>query len=346
MKFIDRLKYIFSNSVTPPDNIKIVGGRNSRTKLRAYSIEIFYQLFMIIADVFAEAEFTFTNQSRNRNLPKKYLEWFKNSSAKTMWDLLQYGYTAVAYSNDRFITINHKWLSLGQDGKVILPAAIIYKGVTYQIDPMFTYCMTTETFDIFQLSDFDLLEPFFRLIDSTFSNTQSAMEAGGKVLMISPAGGDAHTSAYLDPLQKKEWEESFNDDYVNSDKSIVSTFFSNIPALVNEIDLTALSQNTMLTVKDLILLLAGHLRIPANQIPIIDANTSHGFSNGGELLLGDTLKYKTVKRLMTYFVDIAAAFGMTATYILKNDPELRVDNTQINITENETVNDNDTSQRQ
>ena len=318
MSFIERLRRAFTDKAVMPDILKISGHLHKGCHKGGYSLPLLWQIFTLITDIMSEAELTLNG---NKVSAREFSKWFQDNLEKTLWQLYEYGFTAVTWSNGSFVTIENKWLSCDSDGRVVLPASIVWRGVTYTVDPRFTYCLTSECFDVFRLSDFALLMPYLRLLDTAFGNTQAALDSGGKVLMISPDAGDSHMSSYLDPVMKKEFEESFTKNYVEGD-SIVSTFFSNMPATVHEIDLTRLGEDTMGTVKDLICILCGHFKVPAVCLPLLDANGSHGLSNGGEILSSNLLLYATAKRMMKYVERIAEAFGLTMDYTLPNEPSV------------------------
>jgi hypothetical protein len=71
-----------------------------------------------------------------------------------------------------------------------------------------------------------------------------------------------------------------------------------------------------------ILAIADRLKVPANQIGIIDANSSKTLSNGTELREGDLAKYRSFRRLLNAtFYDMATELGMQVNYTLENEPK-------------------------
>ena len=69
------------------------------------------------------------------------------------------------------------------------------------------------------------------------------------------------------------------------------------------------------------LVIATYFKVPVSQIPLLDGSASNGLSNGGELLQGDILKYKTFERLFQKtFQKIANDMGVKFTYSLYGKP--------------------------
>ena len=70
-----------------------------------------------------------------------------------------------------------------------------------------------------------------------------------------------------------------------------------------------------------VLAICDRMKVPANQVAIIDANSSKSLSNGSELREGDFNKYQSFERLLNRtFVQMAQAYGMTVDYTIYNKP--------------------------
>lgn len=71
-----------------------------------------------------------------------------------------------------------------------------------------------------------------------------------------------------------------------------------------------------------ILAITDRLKVPANQIGIIDANSSKALANGSELREGDLAKYRSFRRLLNAtWYDMATELGMQVNYTLENEPK-------------------------
>jgi len=72
-----------------------------------------------------------------------------------------------------------------------------------------------------------------------------------------------------------------------------------------------------------VLAIADKIKVPANQIALIDANTSKAFANGSEMVQGDFQKYQSFERLLvSTFVELAKMLQIDITYEIYNKPKL------------------------
>jgi hypothetical protein len=93
----------------------------------------------------------------------------------------------------------------------------------------------------------------------------------------------------------------------------------------NTISLASLDLKVLDKVKMAVLAIAGKLKVPANQVPLIDAMSSKSLSNGGELKEGDFAKYQTFERLLNKtFIALANAMLLKVDYQIYNKPQRNV----------------------
>ena len=87
------------------------------------------------------------------------------------------------------------------------------------------------------------------------------------------------------------------------------------------INLAGLDLKMQEKVKIAILAIADRIKIPANQVVIIDAQSSKSLANGSEIREGDKLKYKSFKRLFERsFIEMARYYGLQVDYIIDGEP--------------------------
>ena len=143
----------------------------------------------------------------------------------------------------------------------------------------------------------------------------------GAVVVASPKNlNNAPTAVVLSDEQKKKLEKDMREDYGALNKQ------SNLMILPREmtwqtINLAGLDLKMQEKVKTAILAIVDRIKIPANQVAIIDAQSSKQLANGGEIREGDKLKYKTFKRLFERtFVDMATYYGLKISYEVDGEP--------------------------
>jgi hypothetical protein len=90
---------------------------------------------------------------------------------------------------------------------------------------------------------------------------------------------------------------------------------------VSTLSLASIDLKVQEKVKMAVLVIAGKLKVPANQIPLIDAMSSKSLSNGGELREGDFNKYQTFERLLNKtLIQLANAMLLKVDYTIYNKP--------------------------
>ena len=128
------------------------------------------------------------------------------------------------------------------------------------------------------------------------------------------------TAVVLSDEQKKKMEKDLRDDYGALSNQ------SNIMLLPREmnwqvINLAGLELRLQEKVKTAILAIVDRVKIPANQVAIIDAQTNKQMANGSEIREGDKLKYKTFRRLFERtFVDMARSYALRISYAIDGEP--------------------------
>ena len=120
--------------------------------------------------------------------------------------------------------------------------------------------------------------------------------------------------------EKKDLEKQMRDDYGALDRQ------SNIMLLPREmnfqtINLAGLDLRMAEKVKTAILAIVDRIKIPANQVAIIDAQSNKSLANGGEIREGDKLKYKSFRRLFERtIVEMATYYGLRIDYKINGEP--------------------------
>lgn len=189
-------------------------------------------------------------------------------------------------------------------------------------DPMVRrYVMKSATFVMYNKSDKDLCCGWLDFLDDVLNGSATVSKRLGAVVIASPKNlNNAPTVTVLTKEQKKELEKEMRDEY-----GALSTQ-SNILLLPREmawqtINLAGLDLKMQEKVKTAILAIVDRIKIPANQVAIIDAQSSKTLANGGEIREGDKLKYKSFRRLFERtFADMAREYGLQIDYVIDGEP--------------------------
>lgn len=194
------------------------------------------------------------------------------------------------------------------------------------------YVMKSATFATYGKSDREICKGFLDFLNDVLNGSATVSKRLGAVVVASPKNlTSAPTATVLTEEQKKKIEKDMRDDYGALGHQ------SNIMILPREmswqvINLAGLDLRMQEKVKTAILAIVDRIKIPANQVAIIDAQSSKTLANGGEIREGDKLKYKTFTRLFERsFVDMARYYGIQIDYVIDGEPV--GENAEVTVTE-------------
>ena len=183
------------------------------------------------------------------------------------------------------------------------------------------YVMKSSTYVSRNKSDKAICKGFLDFLDDVLNGSATVSKRLGAVVIASPKNPtNAPAAVVLQKEQKEELEKQMREDYGALSKQ------SNLMLLPREmawqvINLAGLDLKMQEKVKTAILAIVDRIKIPANQVAIIDAQSSKQLANGGEIREGDKLKYKTFRRLFERsFVDMATYYGLKITYAIDGEP--------------------------
>ena len=275
-----------------------------------YADVLFFDCIMLIGHIFNEVTFNYQGDGTYKARFDKFVAFF-NNYAVVMWKLLCYnGFVVIGLERG-----SGNFIVLKREEYRISNKIISVTGNRYE-----DFCVIkSDVFDCFAMSDFAYLADFLKLIDGYLSTSKAATDSEGHLLFISPsAEGNSHTSVYLTPEEKEEWEKDFAQKYAKFEDLLTNAYFSNRPMNVQQVSLKDFDSMTWDKVTKAGLVICGHFDLPANQLPLFDGSTTRGLTTGNELMIGDNLKYKTFERIMLYFAEIPRYFGINCTYEIKN----------------------------
>lgn len=181
--------------------------------------------------------------------------------------------------------------------------------------------LKSSTYVIYQRSDRELCRGFLSFLDDVLNGSATVSKRLGAVVVASPKNlNSAPTATVLTDEQKKKLEEGMQRDYGALSNQ------NNIMLLPREmswqvINLAGLDLKMQEKAKTAILAIVDRIKVPANQVAIIDAQSSKSLANGGEIREGDKLKYKSFRRLFERtFADMARYYGLSIDYKIDGEP--------------------------
>ena len=191
-------------------------------------------------------------------------------------------------------------------------------------DDVEVYVMSSQTMKLEGKSDREMLQPFLRYLDNVLNGSNTVSERMGTLVVMSPQqASGVPVSTILTEKDKERIEKEIggNDSkygYLRNQKSMLL-----LPNAMNiqTINLAGMDNRMQEKVRTAILAICDRIKVPANQVAIIDANSSKTLANGTELREGDLSKYRNFRRLLNVtFYQMAIDLGIDVDYIIENEP--------------------------
>lgn len=158
------------------------------------------------------------------------------------------------------------------------------------------YTIVSSVYETMGKSHLQMARPFMDYLDHALNASNTITERLGAMVVASPAGTQ-NTFGRLNEAEKKEIEAEISKEY---GALAQQSQFLLLPKEMHMqvISLAALDIKTETRVRQATLAIADLVKVPCNQIGLIDADSSKALSNGSELIAGDLAKYKSFERLL------------------------------------------------
>lgn len=280
---------------------------------------IWYNICDILTDLIEDVEIT--SRSAGSVLTESGAKFFAfktfvyTEGKRILQQLYDDGFVVIGYNRDRKLFWQMKSSEYSERSEA---------GTSY-IEPHdqtnVVYVMKSAAFAVYRKSDKAMCRGWLNFLDDVLNGSATVSKRLGAVVVASPKNlTNAPTSIVLTDEQKRKLEEEISKSYG------ALTNQSNVMLLPREmswqvINLAGLDMKMQEKSKLAILAIADRIKVPANQIAIIDAQSSRTLSNGGEIREGDKLKYKSFRRLFERtFADMARYYSVQMDYVINGEP--------------------------
>lgn len=223
------------------------------------------------------------------------------------------GYVVIGWDGSRFWLMSEKEYDKPTDGEITY--------VKPRRSDVQAYVMRDPMFVVTGKSTRCLCRSWLDFLDDVCNGSATVSNRLGAVVIGSPkTPAGAPTPNVLTDEQKKQYEEDWQKTYGSLR---AQRQFMMLPKEMSfqVVNLSGLDLKFDTKVRNCVLAIADSIPVPANQIALIDANSSKSLSNGSELREGDKAKYKTFRRLFERtFVMMALDLGLKVEYQIDGEP--------------------------
>lgn len=318
MKIIDQIRSLFDykkNHVIKRGGLTYVP--DWEIERQKFGETIFLNIAQILTDIFAEVNWQVADTAKAR----AFKAWVESNAQRVALELFRgRGYVVVGMNMLELPDGGVEWLFYQ------LPKSKYTVGENencdtivrcYDSEQMF-YVLQSPTFAQCGMSDFALCKGFIRLIDAALNGAMTTSERLGAYVVLSPETNDF--GGVMVESEKKELEKELQEEYGALSKQKQMLLLSR-PMRSEVVSLAGVDLRMQEKVKAGVLGIADRLKVPANQIAFIDANSSKSLSNGTELREGDLAKYRSFRRFVdSTFYKMAEDLGIRADYSMENEP--------------------------
>lgn len=274
---------------------------------------IFLNICDILTDLINDVTWVNVGSAETNMLFAEFKSFANRHGQYVMNRLFEDGYLVIGWNDGGFRILKQKEYYLKVEDDVTTANA-------YDIN-MQVYVMRSMTYRLKGMSDAAILKPYITYLDNVLNSSNTTRERLGAFVIGSPKTySGAPTASVLDEDEKEKLEEEISRKYgsLAHQKQMMLTTQEMGWQVIN---LTGLDARTAEDARLAILAICDRIKVPANQVAIIDANSSKSLSNGSELIAGDFSKYQSFERLLNRtFVEMATEAGLKVDYTIYNKP--------------------------
>lgn len=322
MNIIDKITKIFPRRSRLLIENRAISCDFAYSERRSYAELIWTNICDLLNDIIENVRIT--ESSTQPYADKSSDEFFLYASFKSfvytwgrvVWQqLFDCGFCVIAFDGGRFrilTTDEYSTQSTAGNSIVVTP---------YNAD-LQVYVMRSPSFVTKARSDRSLCDAWLRFLDDVLNGAATITQRLGCVVVASPKDPSNAPMAYeLNEKEKKDIEKNLREDYGalrNQSNTLV------LPRAMDFqiINLAGVDVRMQEKVRLSILAICDRIKVPANQVAIIEADASKSLSNGSELREGDRLKYASAKRLFERtFVQMALDLKIRFDYIFEGEPQ-------------------------
>lgn len=295
---------------------------------RDFASLIWYNICDLLADILEDVQMVVDSSSSMDAIElfasfKAFVFAWGRPVLQMLWDN---GYCVIGYLN----TTGRFWIMTPNEYTQVTDGDV---SSVRSYDPnVQVYVMRSAAYITHGISDRAMCRSWLGFLDDICNSSATVNKRLGALVIASPKNlTNAPTATVLTREVAQEMEKTITEKYGSLPKQ------SNFMLLPREmswqtINLAGLDLKTTEKAKFCILAICDRLKVPANQVAIVDANSAKTLANGGELHEGDRAKYASFRRLFERtFADMARDLGIKMTYTISGEPTEETTETPQNV---------------
>lgn len=277
----------------------------------------YLNILQLLTDIYAEVEWSSPTETP---MYKAWEDFVNRNGQRILTQLLNdEGYIVVGYHSEELadgrVWSFYQLPTSAYSTKTIGNRIEVY---CYDKEQLF-YVIKSPTFEQTGKGDHEWCKPFIAMLDAVLNGATTTAERLGAYVVMSPKNDNFGGTINKD--EKKVLEDELQQDYGMLGKQRQMMVLTR-PMDSQVVSLASVDTKMNEKYRAAVLGIADRLKVPANQIAMIDANSSKALSNGSELREGDIAKYRSFRRLLNATLyDMATELGMRVDYTIENEPK-------------------------
>ena len=317
------------------DQIKRIFNRNPRNSILRdsyitsdlsigclkYSEIIYRNIEQIITSLINDVELYRTSKKTDA-LEFSYFKRFIDNDGQFILDrLFDMGYVVIKLPKNSSVMVSGYKILDPNDYNIITTEGTQFKVVPIHYKEDEIYVIKSDTFREIGISDKQLLYPVLKYLDNILNASNTLTERMGVCVIASPKNlTSSPTSIILTEDDKKELEKEMSEQY-GALKSQKQVMLLPREMTFEQVNLAGIDQKLEEKLKIAVEIIADKLRVPANKVALIDAESNKALANGSELTAGDLMLYKNFERLLDRSImRMADDLGLKLDYNIYNKP--------------------------
>ena len=281
-----------------------------------YGDVIFRNIVELLTDLTNDVEWVNVDQRGNLRFAE-FKVFFERDGRTALWRTYRKGYAVIGVKDDeanpRFRLLDeNEYYTTDTGGFRVFHA---------KAEGWRCYVMQSDAYREDGKSDYDLCRPFVKFLDNVLNASNTSTERMGAFVVASPETPTGYnTPVVLNKEQKQQLEKGVEKEYGSLSKQRQIMLLPR-GMKFQTVSMEGIDRKLTEKVRLSVLAICDRIKVPANQVAIIDASSSKTLANGTELREGDFNKYQSFERLLNHtFVRLAAEMGMNVTYTIYNKP--------------------------
>ena len=316
MKIADRISQFRDRFFRRWETVKTIVFGWGEISCHPYGDTIFRNIVELLTDLTNDVEWVNTRRTGNLRFAE-FKVFFERDGQLALWRVYKRGYAVVGVKDGdspRFRLFDENEYRKER-------ATNNTERYVSKVDDWKCYVMQSETFREEGKSDYDLCKPFVTFLDNVFNASNTSTERLGTFIVASPETPNGYpTPVVLKKPEKEELEKEIETQYGALRRQRQMMILPR-GMKFQVIGMDGVDRKLTEKVRTCVLAICDRVKVPANQVAIIDANSGKTLANGTELREGDFNKYQSFERLLNHtFVRLAYEMGMSLTYTIYNKP--------------------------